>query len=97
MKYLYKYPQAAYPYGQLVDENRRRDKHSPEFELMDTGVFSGNRYFDVTVEYAKNSAEDILVRISVTNRGPERADLQLLPRYGFGILGLGELLMQRGL
>jgi hypothetical protein len=83
MKYLYKYPQAAYPYGQLVDENRRRDKHSPEFELMDTGVFSGNRYFDVTVEYAKYSAEDILIRLSVTNHGPERADLQLLPTVWF--------------
>src|SRR5215469_7013813 len=69
MKYLYKYPHTAFPYGQLAEENRRRDKHSPEFELMDTGVFSGDRYFDVTVEYAKGSPEEILVRISVTNRG----------------------------
>src|SRR5438270_1045601 len=73
MKYLYKYPQAAFPYTQLVEENRRRDKHSPEFELMDTGVFSDNRYFDVSVEYAKNAPEDILARITITNRGAERA------------------------
>jgi hypothetical protein len=83
MKYLYKYPHAAFPYAQLVEENRRRDKHSPEFELMDTGVFAENRYFDVVVEYAKGSPEDILVRISVTNHGPERADIHLLPTIWF--------------
>jgi hypothetical protein len=83
MKYLYKYPQAPFPYTQLVEENRRRNKHSPEFELMDTGVFSENRYFDVVVEYAKGSPEDILVRISVTNHGPERADIHLLPTVWF--------------
>src|SRR5262249_34910327 len=83
MKYLYKYPHAAFPYPQLVEENRRRDKHSPEFELMDTGVFSENRYFDVVVEYAKGSPEDILVRISVTNPGPKRADIHLLPTIWF--------------
>src|SRR5690242_15988150 len=83
MKYLYKYPQAAFPYAQLVEENRRRDKHSPEFELMDTGVFSDNRYFDVLVEYAKNSPEDLLVRISVTNHGPDHADIHLLPTVWF--------------
>jgi Glycosyl hydrolase family 63 C-terminal domain len=83
MKYLYKYPQAEFPYAQLVEENRRRDKESPEFELMDTGVFSENRYFDVLVEYAKNSPEDILVRISVTNHGPDRADINLLPTLWF--------------
>src|SRR5215510_45073 len=75
MKFLYKYPHAAYPYAQLVEENRRRDKRRPEFELTDTGVFSENRYFDVFVEYAKDTCEDILVRISGTNHGPERADL----------------------
>jgi hypothetical protein len=83
MKYLYKYPQAEFPYGWLVDENRRRDKHSPEFELMDTGVFAESRYFDVAVEYAKESAEDVLVRISVTNHGPERAEIHLLPTVWF--------------
>src|SRR6266568_2864504 len=83
MKYLYKYPHAAFPYEQLVTANRRRDKHSPEFELMDTGVFSENRYFDVAVEYAKDTSEDILVRISVTNHGPERAALDLLPTVWF--------------
>jgi hypothetical protein len=83
MKCLYKYPQAPFPYSQLVEENRRRDKRSPEFELMDTGVFAEKRYFDVLVEYAKGSPEDILVRISVTNHGPERADMQLLPTIWF--------------
>jgi hypothetical protein len=83
MKYLYKYPQAAFPYSQLVEENKRRDKHSPEFELMDTGVFAESRYFDVAVEYAKSAPEDILVRITVTNQGPERADIQLLPTLWF--------------
>src|SRR5438477_9808857 len=83
MKYLYKYPQAAFPYTQLVEENRRRGKHSPEFELTDTGVFSDNRYFDISVEYAKDDPEDILVRITVTNHSPERADLHLLPTVWF--------------
>jgi hypothetical protein len=83
MKYLYKYPQAAFPYAQLVEENRRRDKQTPEFELMDTGVFSDNRYFDVSVEYAKGAPDDILVRITVTNHGPERAELHLLPTVWF--------------
>src|SRR5213595_2641071 len=77
MKYLYKYPQAAFPYSRLVEENGRRDKQSSEFELMDTGVFSENRYFDVSMEYAKNAPEDILVRITVTNHGPERAEMHL--------------------
>jgi Mannosylglycerate hydrolase MGH1-like glycoside hydrolase domain/Glycosyl hydrolase family 63 C-terminal domain len=83
MKYLYKYPQAAFPYTQLVEENRMRGKQSPEFELMDTGVFSDNRYFDVSVEYAKGAPEDILVRITVTNHGPERAGIDLLPTVWF--------------
>jgi len=83
MKYLYKYPQAEFPYAWLVEENRRRDKHPPEFELMDTGVFAEGRYFDVAVEYAKESPEDLLVRISVTNRGPEAATLHLLPTVWF--------------
>src|SRR5262245_40327790 len=83
MKYLYKYPQAAFPYEQLIAENRRRGKGKREFELADTGVFDENRYFDVFVEYAKATAEDILIRISVANRGPEAADLHLLPTVWF--------------
>ena len=83
MKALYKYPQAAFPYAQLVEENRRRDRHQPEFELLDTGVFEDNRYFDVGVEYAKQSAEDLLIQITVTNRGPEAKTLHLLPILWF--------------
>src|SRR6266699_825725 len=79
MKYLYKYPQAEFPYGQLVEENRRRGRNAPEFELVDTGVFDGNRYFDVLTDYAKASSEDILIRITAINRGPDTADLHLLP------------------
>ena len=79
MKYLYKYPQAEFPYGTLVAENRRRDRHAPEFELIDTGAFDEDRYFDVVVEYAKAAPDDILVRVTATNRGPEAAELQLLP------------------
>ncbi len=69
MKYLYKYPQAAYPYDDLVDTNRQRGKHDAEYELLDTGVFDDNRYFDVFVEYAKAAPDDLLVHISATNRG----------------------------
>jgi len=83
MKYLYKYPQAAFPYENLVFENRRRDKHQPEYELLDTGVFQDNRYFDVQVEYAKADVEDILIKLTVLNRGPEAAELRLLPTIWF--------------
>ncbi len=83
MKYLYKYPQAEFPYSQLVEENRRRGKNQPEFELLDTGVFNDNRYFDVFVEYAKADTEDILIKITVANRGPEAANLRLLPTVWF--------------
>ncbi len=83
MKFLYKYPQAEFPYARLVEENRRRGKHELEFELLDTGVFDQDRYFDVMVEYAKATPEDILVRVSVTNRGPEAAELHLLPTLWF--------------
>jgi hypothetical protein len=83
MKYLYKYPQGAFPYTRLVEENRGRGKHAPEFELLDTGVFDQDRYFDVFVEYSKANAEDILVRISCVNRGPEPALLHLLPTLWF--------------
>ncbi len=79
MKFLYKYPQSAYPYAQLLEENRRRSKEDPEFELLDTGVFNENRYFDVVVEYAKAASEDILIRITAHNRGPESARVHLLP------------------
>src|SRR5712692_4989775 len=79
MKYLYKYPQAAFPYGRLVQENRQRDRRAPEFELIDTGAFDADRYFDVVVEYAKAAPDDVLVRITATNRGPEAAELHLLP------------------
>ncbi len=83
MKYLYKYPQAEFPYHQLVEENRRRDKRQPEFELMDTGVFNEDRYFDVVVEYAKAGVDDVLIKMSVTNRGPAVASLHLLPTVWF--------------
>ena len=83
MKYLYKYPQAEFPYARLVEENRRRGKHEPEFDLLDTGVFAENRYWDVFVEYAKDGPEDILIRITVANRGPEAASLDLLPTVWF--------------
>jgi mannosylglycerate hydrolase MGH1-like protein len=78
-KALYKYPQAAYPYDRIVEENRRRGKHEPEYELVDTGVFDGDRYFDVIAEYAKAAENDILVRITVANRGPDEATLHVLP------------------
>ena len=83
MKFLYKYPQAEFPYAQLVEENGRRGKDSPEFELLDTGIFDGNRYFDIIVEYAKNSPEDILLRVTVVNRGPVPAALHVLPTMWF--------------
>ncbi|MFZ0802023.1 MAG: glucosidase, partial [Terriglobales bacterium] len=83
MKYLYKYPQAEFPYTLLVEENRRRDKSQPEFELLDTGIFDDNRYFDVFVEYGKADTEDILIKITVANRGPEAANLRLLPTVWF--------------
>jgi Glycosyl hydrolase family 63 C-terminal domain len=83
MKYLYKYPQAEFPYTQLVEEDRRRSKDQPEFELLDTGVFQNDRYFDVFVEYAKGDVEDVLIKITATNRGPEAAALRLLPTIWF--------------
>jgi len=83
MKYLYKYPQAAFPYTDLVETNRRRSKNDMEYELLDTGVFKDDRYFDIFVEYAKDGPEDILVRITAANRGPEAAELHLLPTLWF--------------
>jgi hypothetical protein len=83
MKMLYKYPQAEFPYNWLVAENRRRGRSQPEFELLDTGVFQEDRYFDIYAEYAKANAEDILIRITAVNRGPEMATLHLLPTLWF--------------
>jgi hypothetical protein len=83
MKFLYKYPQAAFPYAELVEENRRRGRQASEYELIDSGVFNENRYFDVEVEYAKADTDDILIRIRVTNRGPEHAAIQVLPTVWF--------------
>jgi Glycosyl hydrolase family 63 C-terminal domain len=83
LKALYKYPQAAFPYQQLLDVNRSRSKQEPEFELLDTGIFDGNRYFDVFVEYAKAEPDDILVRITACNRGPAAAPLHLVPTLWF--------------
>jgi hypothetical protein len=83
MKYLYKYPQAEFPYRDLVETNRRRSREDFEYELLDTGVFDGDRYFDVFVEYAKEGPDDVLVRITVHNRGPEAARVRLLPTLWF--------------
>ena len=83
MRMLYKYPQAEFPYRMLLEENRKRGRGQPEFELWDTGVFAENRYFDVFIEYAKCDSEDILVKITALNRGPEPADLHLLPTLWF--------------
>jgi hypothetical protein len=83
MKHLYKYPQAAYPYAQLVLENRGRGRDQGEYELEDTGIFSESRYFDVFTEYAKATTEDILIRITVANRGPEASTIHLLPTIWF--------------
>jgi hypothetical protein len=83
MRFLYKYPQAEFPYARLVAENRRRDRREPEYELLDTGVFDDSRYFDVLVEYAKASSDDLLITLTASNRGPEAADLELLPTLWF--------------
>lgn len=83
MKMLYKYPQTTFPYGQLIEENQRRSKKDPEFELIDTGVFEEDRYFDVFIEYAKTSPVDILIRITAHNRSAETSVLHLLPHIWF--------------
>lgn len=83
MKTLYKYPQAAFPYEDLVETNAARTKHDPEYELLDTGVFDESRYWDVTVEYAKASPDDILIQITAANRGPDTATLDILPTLWF--------------
>jgi len=83
MKYLYKYPQGEYPYKELIKTNRKRSREEFEYELLDTGIFDADRYFDVFVEYAKGDPEDILIKISVHNRGPEPTELHLLPTVWF--------------
>src|SRR5262245_32270716 len=83
MKALYKYPQRAFPYARLVEENARRGRQEPEFEIADAGMFEGGRYFDVTVEYAKAAPDDILIRITIANRGPEPAPIAVLPTLWF--------------
>jgi hypothetical protein len=83
LRYLYKYPQAAFPYGRLIQESRRRGPREPEYELLDTGVFDDDRYFDVFIEYAKASPEEIGIRIEVCNRGPEPATIHVLPHLWF--------------
>jgi hypothetical protein len=83
MKYLYKYPQTAFPYGDLIEKNRQRNRGDMEYELLDTGAFNEDSYFDVFVEYAKQNPEDILIQISVCNRGPEPATLHVLPTLWF--------------
>jgi hypothetical protein len=83
MKYLYKYPQKAYPYDDLVETNRRRSRNEREYELIDTGIFDENRYFDVFVEYAKAGPEDVLIKISVCNKGPQTASIHVLPTLWF--------------
>ena len=83
MKYLYKYPQAAYPYQQLVEENQRRGLEDLEFELLDTGVFDQDRYFDIFIEYAKSTAEDISIKITAFNRGDQESPLHILPTLWF--------------
>jgi len=83
MKWLYKYPHAAFPYDDLIHKNAQRSRHDYEYELIDTGVFNDDRYFDIVVEYAKPSPEEVLVQITVTNRGPEAATIHLLPTLWF--------------
>src|SRR4029077_11934787 len=83
MKFLYKYPQAEFPYARLLEENRTRSKRDLEFELINTGIFDGDRYFDIFVEYAKGGPDDILIRVEAFNRGPEPAELHLLPTLWF--------------
>jgi hypothetical protein len=83
LKGLYKYPQAEFPYQRLLDENRRRTRREPEFNLEDTGIFNENRYFDIFAEYAKRDLDDLLIRVTIINRGPETADLLFLPTIWF--------------
>ena len=83
MRGLYKYPQAEFPYGKLIEENARRSRLETEYELVDTGVFDGSRYFDIFVEYAKSSPDDLAIRLRIINRGPDAAPLTVLPTLWF--------------
>jgi hypothetical protein len=83
MKYLYKYPHQAFPYSQLLHENQKRNRSDPEWELMDTGIFEQSRYWDILIEYAKKTPDDLLIQITVNNRGPQEAELHLLPTLWF--------------
>ncbi|HEV8081782.1 MAG TPA: glucosidase [Chitinophagaceae bacterium] len=83
MKYLYKYPQVAYPYSELLEKNQNKNKDEPEFEILDTGIFNNNEYFDVFIEYAKNNSEDVFIKIEIINRGNETAPLTVLPTLWF--------------
>ena len=83
MKMLYKYPQGAFPYCQLVEENKQRGKDLPEFELIDTGIFDEDRHFDIFVEYAKVDTDDLLVKITAKNHGPDEAELHIVPQLWF--------------
>ena len=83
MKYLYKYPQAAFPYNNLVEENKKRGKLEPEYELLDTGIFNEDKYFDVFIEYAKENSDDIFIKIEIVNRGNEKAPITVLPTLWF--------------
>jgi hypothetical protein len=83
MKMLYRYSQSAFPYQNLIDENKQRSRNDPEYELLDTGIFSGNRFFDVTVEYAKDDPEDLLIQVTATNIGPDDAEFHILPTVWF--------------
>src|SRR3954454_10069227 len=82
-RFLYKYPQREFPYQHLIDENARRGTDQPEYELLDTGIFDENRYFDIEIEYAKVTTDDIVIRITATNRGPDPAPLHVLPHLWF--------------
>ena len=90
LKMLYKYPQGEFPYDRLLEENARRGKLDPEFELIDTGLFDDDRYFDVFVEYAKASPDDVLMQITVHNRGPEAARCICCRKSGFATPGRGQ-------
>ena len=83
MKYLYKYPQAEFPYDELLQKNQSLGKHDPEFEILDTGIFNEDKYFDVYVEYAKSDSDDIFIKIEIVNRGNEKAPISILPTLWF--------------
>ncbi|HET9411004.1 MAG TPA: glucosidase, partial [Candidatus Dormibacteraeota bacterium] len=83
MRWRYLYPQMEFPYQQLIDENRRRGRNDPEYELLDTGVFDGDRYWEITIDYAKADADDLLIRCAVRNAGPEAAEIDVIPTLWF--------------